>query len=310
IIPAIGQLTDTGFAGGEKLATEHGSFKTRLGKVYIGGDAMRGASTAINAIGDGRKAAEQIIRDAGIYFSIEKPDQGINFSAKELVIMRSKRIRAKQPAELTPEQRRTFSLVSRTQDSDTMVNEAERCLSCDVMCSVCTTVCPNLANRCYTVTPRTFPLQKASRSENGEILYADDGILEIKQKYQIINIANFCNECGNCNTFCPTAGAPHRDKPRFYMTVASFNQAEEGYLLSVLKNKKNLIYKLNGNISTFSDTPDEYVFENDYVTATFRKEEFSLTSVKFNTPCVREAHFRQAAEMYVLLKATENLLQA
>ncbi len=75
IIPAIGQLTDTGFAGGEKLATEHGSYKTRLGKVYIGGDAMRGASTAINAIGDGRKAAEQVIRDAGIDFSIEKPDQ-------------------------------------------------------------------------------------------------------------------------------------------------------------------------------------------------------------------------------------------
>ncbi|MCK7538375.1 MAG: hypothetical protein MZV63_49200 [Marinilabiliales bacterium] len=29
---------------------------------------MRGASTAINAIGDGRKAAEQIMRDAGIGF--------------------------------------------------------------------------------------------------------------------------------------------------------------------------------------------------------------------------------------------------
>jgi putative selenate reductase len=178
------------------------------------------------------------------------------------------------------------------------------------MCSICTTVCPNLANRSYNITPCTFILQKAVRSENGEIVYADDGYLEIKQKYQIINIANFCNECGNCNTFCPTAGAPWKDKPRFYLTIASFNQTEEGFHLAVLKNKKNLIYKLNGNITTLTETPDEYVFENDYVTASFSKAKFSLTSVKFNTPCVREAHFRQAAEMSVLLRAAENLLQA
>ena len=310
IIPAIGQLTDIGFASHEELTAGHGTYKTRLGNVYIGGDAMRGASTAINAIGDGRKAAEQVIRNAGIDFSIEKPDQDRDFSARELLIRRSKRIHAKQLAELTPEQRRTFSLVSRTPVRDDMVTEAERCLSCDEMCSICTTVCPNLANRCYIITPRTFILQKAVRTENGQIQYSDDGSLEIKQKYQIINIANFCNECGNCNTFCPTAGAPWKDKPKFYLTVPSFNQAEEGYFLSVLRNKNNLIYKLNGNITTLSEFPDEYVFENDYVTATFSKPEFNLTSVKFNTPCVREAHFRQAAEMSVLLKAAESLLNA
>ena len=87
-----------------------------------------------------------------------------------MIKRRSNRIRAKQPAELTPEQRRTFSLVSGTQDRDTMVNEAERCLSCDEMCSICTTVCPNLANRMLQCDPvSTFPLQKAIRSEDGEI---------------------------------------------------------------------------------------------------------------------------------------------
>ena len=209
---------------------------------------------------------------------------------------------------MTSEQRRTFALVSRTLNRDDVVNEAERCMSCDVMCSICTTVCPNLANRCYSITPRSFLLQKAVRSEDGEIIYSDDGFLEIKQKYQIINVANFCNECGNCNSFCPTAGAPYKDKPRFYLTVSSFNQAEEGYYLAVMKNKKNLIYKLNGNITTLSEFQDEYIFENDYISATFTKPQFILASVKFNTPCIKEAHFRQAAEMSVLLKAAENLL--
>jgi len=34
-------------------------------------------------------------------------------------------------------------------------------------------------------------------------------------RYQIGIIEDWCNECGNCATFCPDNGAPHRVKPRF-----------------------------------------------------------------------------------------------
>ncbi|MCK7538374.1 MAG: hypothetical protein MZV63_49195 [Marinilabiliales bacterium] len=45
---------------------------------------------------------------------------------------------------------------------ETMVNEAGRCLWCDEMCSICTTVCPNLANRTYECEPMSaVTLQKA-----------------------------------------------------------------------------------------------------------------------------------------------------
>jgi putative selenate reductase len=176
------------------------------------------------------------------------------------------------------------------------------------MCSICTTVCPNFANRCYEIIPCSLPLQKAVRSENGEIVLADDGTFEIKQKYQILNIANFCNECGNCNTFCPASGAPYRDKPKFYLTISSFNQAEEGYYLAALKDKKNLIYKQNDNIVTLSGTQDEFIFETDYVTAKFSRRGFIMSDVQFRTPCVNEAHFHKAAEMAVLLQGAENLL--
>ncbi len=40
------------------------------------------------------------------------------------------------------------------------------------------------------------------------------------QTVQTLNIADFCNECGNCATFCPTAGAPYQDKPRFWIDQA------------------------------------------------------------------------------------------
>ncbi|MGB8358869.1 MAG: hypothetical protein WCD55_09665, partial [Bacteroidales bacterium] len=108
-------------------------------------------------------------------------------------------------------------------------------------------------------------------------------------------------------TFCPTSGAPYRDNPRFYLTISSFNQAEEGYYFAVLKDKKNLIFKQNNNFTTLSVTRDGYIFETDYVSAKFTKIDFIMSDVNFRTPCLREVHFRQAAEMAILLKGAESL---
>ena len=47
----------------------------------------------------------------------------------------------------------------------------------------------------------------------------------VDQTVQTLNIADFCNECGNCTTFCPTAGAPYRDKPRFWIDREGFQEA-------------------------------------------------------------------------------------
>ncbi|HSO77267.1 MAG TPA: FAD-dependent oxidoreductase, partial [Bacteroidales bacterium] len=48
VIPAIGQKTDIAFATAADIAADGHTYRTRLEKVYTGGDAMRGASTAIN----------------------------------------------------------------------------------------------------------------------------------------------------------------------------------------------------------------------------------------------------------------------
>lgn len=55
---------------------------------------------------------------------------------------------------------------------------------------------------------------------------------------------------------------------------------------------------------------DKYIYETDFVSATFDSKTFRLTEVKFLTPCIREAHFQKAAEMAVLLKGAESLLHA
>jgi putative selenate reductase len=44
----------------------------------------------------------------------------------------------------------------------------------------------------------------------------------VDQRLQIAVLTDFCNECGNCVTACPTAGRPYVDKPRLYLDRAEF----------------------------------------------------------------------------------------
>jgi len=45
--------------------------------------------------------------------------------------------------------------------------------------------------------------------------------------------ADSCNDCGNCDTFCPESGGPQRVKPRFHATRERFEAAgdADGILL-------------------------------------------------------------------------------
>jgi putative selenate reductase len=155
------------------------------GQRYIGGDALRGASTAINAIGDGRKAAEQIIKQSGFTVNTAKVD-GKNHSKNELMEMRSQRNFATEVHTISLEDSKTFKLVSQTLDENTIVEEAKRCLNCDEICNICTTVCPNLANYSYQVEPVSLKLQKVVIGENGALEYQPDKDFVINQRYQIL----------------------------------------------------------------------------------------------------------------------------
>ena len=37
-----------------------------------------------------------------------------------------------------------------------------------------------------------------------------------RKAHQIANFQDFCNECGNCDVFCPEDGGPYIEKPRFF----------------------------------------------------------------------------------------------
>jgi putative selenate reductase len=80
-----------------------------------------------------------------------------------------------------------------------------------VACINCVTVCPNDAF-----------FQVPSRDLDG---------LEARSQYLVL--AELCNDCGNCTTFCPEEGSPHLIKPRLFTDTEAWTAGgKRGFLLN------------------------------------------------------------------------------
>ena len=242
IIPAIGQDVASEFISTLKVkhADKH---ETLQENVFLGGDALRGASTLIKAIADGKNAAYEIIEK----IKGKTPESSLvikkNISKNDLQVKSSKRLFGREIIETHIYERNNFQVVTQTLTPEMCKEEASRCLYCDTVCNVCVTVCPNRANISYEVKPVKYNL-------NGKIF-------SVKQETQIINIRDFCNECGNCTTFCPTSGSPYKDKPGIYLNEEDFNKYGDRYFLSKSEDVKSIKFKAGNTLHELS-LLDEY----------------------------------------------------
>ena len=90
-----------------------------------------------------------------------------------------------------------------------------------VTCSKCVPVCPNDANFTFVLPAVEQPIVKVRR-EGDTWVSRTEGTLKVSKKLQYANFADFCNECGNCDVFCPEDGGPYQIKPRFFGTAADW----------------------------------------------------------------------------------------
>lgn len=310
IIPAIGQKTVFDFLPGTKINPLPESYRTNIPKLFIGGDAMRGASTAINAIGDGRKAALQILESfkTGKAENSFSGQQVNDEQIRQLQVAKATRVFSGFDAETFEAPPRGFDLLHRSLTAGQAVKEASRCLRCDLICNVCVSVCPNLANFGYRITPVSYNLQKAVRNDKGEIIFEEDEPFIVDQPFQVMNIRDLCNECGNCVTFCPSSGRPFADKPGLCLNVTTLNEEGRGFFFSRLPGRDMLIYKEQEHIRTLYQDENYYHYETDQVKAVIRKNDFGLSMVSFLTPCVKEFRFGFAAEMSIVLQGALQLV--
>ncbi|MFI5362769.1 MAG: glutamate synthase [Elusimicrobiota bacterium] len=96
------------------------------------------------------------------------------------------------------------------------------CLTCDK----CVPVCPNDANFTYDLPRGEVPIVKL-RLEGASWASRTDGSLRFDKKHQLANFADFCNECGNCDVFCPEDGGPYAVKPRFFGTRDAWEKTKD-----------------------------------------------------------------------------------
>jgi len=97
------------------------------------------------------------------------------------------------------------------------------CVSCDK----CIPVCPNDANFSIEV-PESLAAEIALPDlvvRGGQAVEEGRRVFTLKDKHQLANYADFCNECGNCDVFCPEEGGPYVVKPRFFGSRARMESA-------------------------------------------------------------------------------------
>ena len=299
LIPAIGQKVVLDFLPGGELKIDPSTCRTGLDRVYAGGDAVRGASSLIMAIGDGQKAAASILAASGA-------EGGRSISPAEdrepdwdaLKLKQARRMPGARPSRRAPLERLDFALYVHSLDEKTARAEAQRCLQCDVFCNICTTVCPNRANIAFEMGRVVYPVQTA-RAEGGRVAVETLDRAVAAQKYQIINLADFCNECGNCTTFCPSADAPYLDKPRFHLSRDSYESSDRGYYFA---SPDRLLGKLDGGECSLTGKNGAYVWESSLAKVSLN-DAFEATHVEFNENVDGAVSLEPAVRMAMLYKA-------
>ncbi|MDJ0910536.1 MAG: putative selenate reductase subunit YgfK [Woeseiaceae bacterium] len=211
LILAISQSAILDFIDGEAIElNERGyivadpvTFETSLPGVYAGGDvANEGPASIVKAAAAGKAMAAHILGRQQATASSDKRDVDV----AELLRRKSLRRWRTPSPELALDRREGFDEVVLTYEEGQARAEAGRCLDCDVFCGLCVSVCPNLALQTYEI---------------------DSTAEQPRQRYQVAVIADLCNECGNCTTFCPTSGHPYRDKPRLYIDRGEFESQDD-----------------------------------------------------------------------------------
>jgi putative selenate reductase len=292
IIVAIGQRVVLDFLPDGELSVERKSLRSTLPFVLAGGDVVD-ISSLINAIGHGIRATETISAVSGLTQQVDiAPVEDRDLDLVELQKQNSTRKFGVKTPELDPDQRLNFDLYTGTLTKEDAMAEASRCLQCDLVCNVCVTVCPNRANVALKADPASYPVQR---------IFADgsvktSGRINLTQAYQVINIPDFCNECGNCQTFCPTSGAPYMDKPHVHLSAASLAAHGEGFFMvesGVMKIMRD------GKNATLISNDETFLFEDTELKVTLEKSSLEVTNVELKSE-VSDKSLREVAEAAIL----------
>ena len=141
------------------------------------------------------------------------------------------------------------------------------CITCDK----CIPVCPNDANFSYHTGELRLTYHDVEVRPDGSIVpVGDEKVFQLRKEDQIATFADYCNHCGNCDTFCPEYDGPYLKKPNFFGSRQAFDAGApyDGFLLEQSSHGVSLIGRINN--CTYRLDPltngDGYRFSDGVVT--------------------------------------------
>jgi putative selenate reductase len=141
------------------------------------------------------------------------------------------------------------------------------CINCDK----CIPVCPNDANFVYETSPDEIPYSDLA-VRGGRVREDGGGVFRVAKSHQIGVFADFCNECGNCDVFCPEDGGPYLVKPRFFGSVEQWTKWRE--MDGLFVEKTGGLVSIRGRAGGV-----EYTMEMDAVSGRARFDDGSIEAV-------------------------------
>jgi len=138
-----------------------------------------------------------------------------------------------------------------------------------VNCDKCVPVCPNDANFSYELEAGTIPVQRVRAVGDG-FRFETTGEFTFEGEHQLGNFADFCNECGNCDVFCPEDGGPYVLKPRVFGRLADLREFAQ---------HDGLCFERDGDYERLHARIDgaDYCLETSPTGARYRGPGFDLT---------------------------------
>ena len=149
------------------------------------------------------------------------------------------------------------------------------CITCDK----CIPVCPNAANFLYPTDAEDLLFTDYLVREN-DLTAGPEHRITVERTEQIANFADFCNDCGNCDTFCPEYDGPFIKKPNFFGSFESWRAFpnRDGFFIEASLPHRRIHGRIRGKIYRLDAEPDwnGYRFEDDKVCLFLRETDHSI----------------------------------
>jgi ferredoxin len=144
-------------------------------------------------------------------------------------------------------------------------------------CNNCTLVCPNGAFFSVALGPVAI--------DTWDLVVEGGGVSQRPTRFEVVRdqqwalYDGFCNECGNCDPFCPEAGGPFRVKPRLFDSREAFGAAAPGDGILIEEQGRRVAARFGGILheleqeatgARFSDGSIEVVLDGEHRVSSIR----------------------------------------